>query len=43
MQIDITTIPIEEIFSETDGCPICRMRRMSEDRYVEYITGAAMM
>lgn len=43
MQIDITTIPIEEIFSEKDGCPICRMRRMSEDRYVEYITGAAMM
>jgi len=43
MYIDITTIPIEEIFSDTDGCPICRIRRRSEDRYVEYITGAAMM
>ena len=43
MKPDITTIPITEIFSETDGCPICRMRRMLEERYVEYITGAAMM
>ena len=43
MKPDITTIPITEIFSDIDGCPICRMRRMSEDRYVEYIAGAAMM
>lgn len=43
MRPDITTIPISEIFEEGDGCPICRMRRMLELRYVEYITGAAMM
>ena len=43
MKPNITTIPITEIFSETAGCPICRMRRMLEEQYVEYITGAAMM
>ena len=43
MKPDITTIPITEIFTETDGCPICRMRRMLEEQYAEYITGAAMM
>ena len=43
MKPDITTIPITELFSESEGCPICRMRRMLEEQYVEYITGAAMM
>lgn len=43
MQPNIATIPITEIFTDTDGCPICRMRRMLEAQYVEYITGAAMM
>lgn len=43
MKPNITTIPITEIFSETAGCPICRMHRMLEEQYVEYITGAAMM
>lgn len=43
MKPNITTIPITDIFAETDGCPICRMRRMLEEQYVEYITGAAMM
>lgn len=43
MKPNITTIPITEIFTETAGCPICRMRRMLEEQYVEYITGAAMM
>ena len=43
MKPNITTIPISEIFTDTDGCPICRMRRMLEEQYVEYITGAAMM
>ena len=43
MKPNITTIPITDIFSETDGCPICRMRRMLEEQYVEYITGDAMM
>ena len=43
MKPNIATIPITELFTETDGCPICRMRRMLEEQYVEYITGAAMM
>ena len=43
MKPNITTIPITDLFSETAGCPICRMRKMLEEQYVEYITGAAMM
>ena len=43
MQPNITSIPIEEIFSETEGCAFCRMQRMLENQYVEHITGAAMM
>lgn len=43
MKPNIATIPITDLFTETDGCPICRMRRMLEEQYVEYITGAAMM
>ena len=43
MKPNITTIPITELFSQTDGCPVCRMRRMLEEQYVEHITGAAMM
>lgn len=43
MKPNITTIPITDIFTKTDGCPICRMYRMLEEQYVEYITGAAMM
>ena len=43
MKPNITTIPITDIFEETEGCPICRMHRMLEEQYVEYITGAAMM
>ena len=43
MKENICTIPINDIFRETDGCPICRMHRMLEEQYVEYITGAAMM
>lgn len=43
MKPNITTIPISELFFETKGCPICRMHRMLESQYVEYITGAAMM
>ncbi len=43
MKPNITTIPISEIFEETEGCPICRMYGMIEAHYVEYITGAAMM
>lgn len=43
MREDICTIPISEIFEPKDGCPICRMRDMLEDRMATYITGAAMM
>lgn len=43
MRDDICTIPVSEVFEENDGCPICRMRDMLEQRTVEYIMGAAMM
>lgn len=43
MKENICTIPINDIFRETDGCPLCRMRDMVEQQYVEYITGSAMM
>lgn len=43
MKETIYTIPVNEIFEVSDGCPICRMRDVLETKYVEYITGAAMM
>ncbi|MBQ5840385.1 MAG: hypothetical protein IIW40_00345 [Clostridia bacterium] len=43
MRYDITNIPIAEVFEEKDGCPLCRIRNLLEERAVEYITGAAMM
>lgn len=43
MKENICTIPINDIFRETGGCPICRMHRMLEEHYVEFITGSAMM
>lgn len=43
MREDICTIPISEVFEPKDGCPLCRMRDMLENRIAEYITGAAMM
>lgn len=43
MRESILTIPVNEIFEPKEGCPICRMRNMLEDRTVEYIMGAAMM
>lgn len=43
MRQDITTIPISDVFEPRQGCPLCRMHQMLEDRLVEYITGAAMM
>lgn len=43
MRQDITSIPVTEVFEPRDGCPICRMRNLLEERVVEYITGAAMM
>ncbi len=43
MRETICTIPVNEIFEQTGGCPICRMRDTIEEKYVDYITGAAMM
>ena len=39
----IYTIPINDVFTPKDGCPICRLRDILEERCIEYITGAAMM
>lgn len=43
MKESIYTIPLNDVFGVKDGCPICRMRKMLEDRCIEYIMGAAMM
>ena len=43
MRESIYTIPLNDVFGEQDGCPICRMRKMLEGRCIEYIMGAAMM
>ena len=43
MKENICTIPINDIFREKGGCPICRMHQMLEEQYVEFITGSAMM
>lgn len=43
MRDDICTIPLSEVFEDGDGCPICRMKRMLEERITDYILGAAMM
>ena len=43
MREDITSIPISDVFEPRDGCPICRMRNLLEERVADYITGPAMM
>ncbi len=43
MKENICTIPVNEVFEQNDGCPICRMRNLIEAKYVDYITGPAMM
>lgn len=43
MKENICTIPINDIFREREGCPVCRMYRMAEQQYIDYITGPAMM
>lgn len=43
MKESIYTIPINEMFEPRDGCPLCRMRDLLEERAVDYILGAAMM
>jgi hypothetical protein len=39
----IYTIPISEAFEQASGCPFCGIRSKLEARWVEYITGPAMM
>ena len=43
MKDTIYTIPVNEVFEPKEGCPICRMRDILEERCVDYIMGAAMM
>lgn len=43
MRADITSIPISEVFEPKEGCPLCRLHNMLEERIAVYITGAAMM
>ena len=43
MRADITTIPLQDAFAPRDGCPLCRLTDMLQQRMITYITGAAMM
>lgn len=43
MKETIVTIPINDLFAPKDGCPLCRMERMLEEQYCEFVTGDAMM
>lgn len=43
MKNDITTIPVNDVFDPKEGCPICRLRGMLEQRTLDFILGPAMM
>ena len=43
MREDICSIPVSEVFEPKDGCHLCRLRDVLEERMTDYITGAAMM
>lgn len=43
MKDSIYTIPISEVFEPKCGCPLCALYTTLEERWVDYITGAAMM
>ncbi|MBE7064154.1 MAG: hypothetical protein E7390_10290, partial [Ruminococcaceae bacterium] len=43
MRDTIYTIPLTDVFEPKDGCPLCRLYDILEERCVEYIMGAAMM
>lgn len=43
MRESICTLPVVDVFLEPDGCPICKMTKIIEDRITDYILGAAMM
>ncbi len=43
MKENICSIPVNDVFLPKDGCPMCRMRDMLEERKADYVTGSAMM
>lgn len=43
MKENICSIPVNDVFMPKDGCPMCRMRDMLEERKADYVTGSAMM
>ena len=43
MEEKIYTIPVNEAFEQTDGCPFCRLFRKLEDDELDLILGASMM
>ncbi|MDR0820927.1 MAG: DUF6062 family protein [Oscillospiraceae bacterium] len=43
MRESLLTIPLNEVFEQTGGCPLCRMRDHVENQVCDYIMGAAMM
>lgn len=43
MKESIYTIPISEVFEPKDGCPLCRLKGILQERCLQYIMGAAMM
>lgn len=43
MEEKIYTIPVNEAFDETDGCPFCRLYKKLEDDELDLILGASMM
>lgn len=43
MKESIYTIPISEVFEPRRGCPLCALQASLEERWVQYVTGAAMM
>ena len=43
MKETIYTIPISEAFREKDGCPFCRLYRITEEQSLDYALGGAMM
>lgn len=43
MKETIYTIPISEAFETSQGCPVCDLRSRQESRWLDYVTGGAMM
>ncbi len=43
MREDICTIPVTDVFEDNNGCPICKMYKMLEERALDYVLGAAKM